>query len=108
MGTSKHPELKPSALHNQYAVQEVRGNIQCFIHLFAYICFFLLIKMMINTVTKTIMAKAQMMAIDRDAADMLDSTLSPLLRLPQLMLMSVEYEVAYSWWAQSMSFSSEP
>lgn len=50
--------------------------------------------MMINTVTKTIMAKAQMMAIDRDAADMLDSTLSPLLRLPQLMLMSVEYEVA--------------
>lgn len=68
-----------------------------FTHLFT--CFFLLkrMRMMINTVTNTIMAKAQMVAIARDAVAIFASALSPLLLLPQLMLMSVEYEVPYSW-----------
>ena len=62
----------------------------------------------IRTATKTITATAKMTAIERDAADILRNSalLSPL--RSQLMLTSIEVELVYSWWAQSMSFSSEP
>ena len=61
--------------------------------------------------TSTIKAEARMTAIDRAAVNTLSLLLllSSLLLLIQLMLMSIEgSELVYSWWAQSVSSSSEP